>query len=301
MVLLKKTDSATEISGIENDYVTNASLSSQLSDLKKQHIADDVKRVDDKATKNSSDFLGFESRLKKKVDTLGDVQREASYFRGKNYYDSDGLQNYFVFNGIFTSFKRSGYNITSWKSTGLYDYNKDNAVKLDAVNYSAGLAPKLTTASENGKLNVRFSVNVLKQPKIHYNHGKIIDIYVTCKLRKRAISSPDFTVQNAFFGAAKLTKDAYTSHYGYSGYGICFDSGSGFSFGNSLTAKNVIMFGCDMSFSSHANNRVNNIYVLGKTFIQGINGTTLYAEKLYNIDCIILMTILIYLLMVWNN
>ena len=183
----------------------------------------------------------------------------------------------------------------------MYDYNKDNAVKLDAVNYSAGLAPKLTTASENGKLNVRFSVNVLKQPKIHYNHGKIIDIYVTYKLRKRAISSPDFTVQNAFFGAAKLTKDAYTSHYGYSGYGICFDSGSSFSFGNSLTAKNVIMFGCDMSFSSHANNRVNNIYVLGKTFIQGINGTTLYAEKLYNIDCIILMTILIYLLMVWNN
>ena len=66
MVLLKKTDSATEISGIENDYVTNASLSSQLSDLKNQHIADDVKRVDDKATKNSSDILGFESRLKKK-------------------------------------------------------------------------------------------------------------------------------------------------------------------------------------------------------------------------------------------
>ena len=39
-----------------------------------------------------------------------------------------------------------------------------------------------------------------------------------------------------------------------------------------------------MSFSNHANNRANNIYVLGKYFIQGINGTTLYAEKLYNID-----------------
>ena len=30
-----------------------------------------------------------------------------------------------------------------------------------------------------------------------------------------------------------------------------------------------------MSFSSHANNRANNIYVLGKDFIQGINGTTI--------------------------
>ena len=36
-----------------------------------------------------------------------------------------------------------------------------------------------------------------------------------------------------------------------------------------------------MSFSSHANNKVNNIYVLGKDFIQGINGTTIYAENIY--------------------
>ena len=36
-----------------------------------------------------------------------------------------------------------------------------------------------------------------------------------------------------------------------------------------------------MSFSSHANNGANNIYVLGKEFIQGINRTTIYAEKLY--------------------
>ena len=39
-----------------------------------------------------------------------------------------------------------------------------------------------------------------------------------------------------------------------------------------------------MSFSSHAKNRANNIYVLGKDFIQGINGTTIYAEKLYKTD-----------------
>ena len=91
------------------------------------------------------------------------------------------------------------------------------------------------------------------------------------------------------FGAVKIAKDVNTSHYGYSGYGICFDSGSSFSFGNSLTAKNVIIFGCDMSFSSHSTNRANNIYVLGKDFVQGISrksgsGTTIYAEKLYNID-----------------
>ena len=38
-----------------------------------------------------------------------------------------------------------------------------------------------------------------------------------------------------------------------------------------------------MSFSTHATNKANNIYVMGKDFIQGINDTTLYAEKeLYN-------------------
>ena len=41
----KKTDYATEISGIKNDYVTNAVLTSQLNDLKSQHIADEVKKV----------------------------------------------------------------------------------------------------------------------------------------------------------------------------------------------------------------------------------------------------------------
>ena len=36
-----------------------------------------------------------------------------------------------------------------------------------------------------------------------------------------------------------------------------------------------------MSFITHANNKANNIYVLGKDFVQGINDTTLYAEKIY--------------------
>ena len=41
------------------------------------------------------------------------------------------------------------------------------------------------------------------------------------------------------------------------------------------------MSGADMSFSSHSTNKANNIYVLGKDFIHGINGTTIYAEKVY--------------------
>ena len=37
-----------------------------------------------------------------------------------------------------------------------------------------------------------------------------------------------------------------------------------------------------MSNSVHAYNRANNILVLGKDFIQGINGTTIYAEEMYS-------------------
>ena len=34
-----------------------------------------------------------------------------------------------------------------------------------------------------------------------------------------------------------------------------------------------------MSFSVHATNRANNIYVMGEALIQGINDTTIFAEK----------------------
>ena len=36
-----------------------------------------------------------------------------------------------------------------------------------------------------------------------------------------------------------------------------------------------------MSFSKHANNKANNIYVMGKDYVQKINDTTIYAEKMY--------------------
>ena len=46
----KQTDYATEITNIKNDYVTNAALTSQLNDLKSQHI-DEVKQVDNTVKK----------------------------------------------------------------------------------------------------------------------------------------------------------------------------------------------------------------------------------------------------------
>ena len=48
----KKTDVANDITTIKNDYVSNASLTSRLNDLKSQHIATEVKTIEDKTKKN---------------------------------------------------------------------------------------------------------------------------------------------------------------------------------------------------------------------------------------------------------
>ena len=66
------------------------------------------------------------------------------------------------------------------------------------------------------------------------------------------------------------------------GYGICFDEGGTFSKGNINNGKNVLIFGVDESFLINANNKANNIYVMGDLFVQGINDTTSYAEKIYS-------------------
>ena len=79
---VKKADYSAEITKIKNDYATNASLESKLNDLKAQHIATEVKKIDDKTRKNASDILGFENRLKQKEDIANENERGISFSRG---------------------------------------------------------------------------------------------------------------------------------------------------------------------------------------------------------------------------
>ena len=69
---VKKADVATDITTIKNDNVTNASLTSQLIDLKSQHITTEVTGIDNKTEKNASDILALENKLKLKVDTINE-------------------------------------------------------------------------------------------------------------------------------------------------------------------------------------------------------------------------------------
>ena len=134
----------------------------------------------------------------------------------------------------------------------------------------------------DGRMNIKFEGNYFVQNKVvHPNNNNAVNIYIVYKLDPvSSFRNTDYTIQNALFGAIKITKNTDSSKNIYDGYGICFDEGDKFSIGNINNGRNVLIFGTDMSFSIHANNRANNIYVLGKEFVQGIN-TTIYAEKIY--------------------
>ena len=152
---------------------------------------------------------------------------------------------------------------------------------LFSVNNSNNNSP--TLLNKNNRLGVTFNGKYIKQNKLGYAHGKIVNLYIAYELKNRRVDSPDFTAQNGLFGAVKITKNENSLHYKYEGYGICFDGESSFSFGKNVIIfgnKNVIIFGVNNSNGSHSTNQTQNIYVLGKDFVQGINNTTIYAKKI---------------------
>ena len=130
--------------------------------------------------------------------------------------------------------------------------------------------------------------NVLTSSNDHVINKNVVNIYIVYKLDPLASTRDKiFTIQNASFGAMQITKNATdNSKNDYKGYGICFDERS--EFGHTITeggfthttgARNVLIFGAEMSFSVHATNTANHIYLMGTGLTQGINDTTIYAEK----------------------
>ena len=130
--------------------------------------------------------------------------------------------------------------------------------------------------------------NVLTSSNDHVINKNVVNIYIVYKLDPLASTrDKSFTIKNALFGAMQITKDATDNDKNNcKEYGICFDERS--EFGHTITkggrahttdARNVLIFGADMSSSVHATNRANHIYLMGTGLTQGINDTTIYAEK----------------------
>ena len=84
------------------------------------------------------------------------------------------------------------------------------------------------------------------------------------------------------FGAVELAKHVDVDLYKYSGYSIGFDRKESYSIGNEV-GRNVMIFGVDMSSSSHIDNKKRGILILGNGPAQGLEHT-LTAEQLYLIN-----------------
>ena len=275
----KKAEVATDITTIKNDYVTNASLTSQLNDLKNQHIATEVTGIDNKTKKNASDILALENKLKQKEDTINENERGLSFNRGFFFYKDQSYLTYECKIGSF-GFGLTSKDISEWKSTGIYNYSSDSN-----MNAFANAKSNLPNLKNDGRMHFHLSSNHFQQNKVIIpNNGNVINIYCVCKLDPMASSrDTSFTIQNALFGAMQITKNATdNSKNNYKGYGTCFDEGS--QFGHTMieggrthatNGRNVLIFGADMSFSIHRTNRANHIYVMGDGLTQGIHNTTL--------------------------
>ena len=104
------------------------------------------------------------------------------------------------------------------------------------------------------KTRVEFNGSCLKQDETMYTHGKIVNIYIVYETVGGYSDVNYPTLQNALFGAVKLTKNADIDKYGYSGYGIGFDGKAYFPHSSGGDGKNVISFGVDMISSTKSIN-----------------------------------------------
>ena len=180
--------------------------------------------------------------------------------------------------------KTHSHGILEWKPKNIYDPSNKNV--LNSVQNIKLISPNIKNYGKG--LHVFFCGNYFQQDIIVIPNN-VINIYCIYELDPIDFSRNNkLTIQSALFGAIEITKSANTSKYIYKGYGICFDESEEFThvqkegnFNHTTSARNVIIFGADMSFSKHANNKANNIYVIGKDYIQKINDITMYAEKMF--------------------
>ena len=99
------------------------------------------------------------------------------------------------------------------------------------------------------------------------------------------VDSSDPTLGGSLFGVVKLEKNPDIDIYKYSGYGVRFDMKGTFSVGNRF-GRNAIIFGADMSYSVHVNNKKKYILIIGEGITQGLHDATLTSEKKYPINFI---------------
>ena len=95
-----------------------------------------------------------------------------SYFWGKKYFENDDTQNYLVLQPIYKYFRKivNTNKVVEWKSKGL----SDEAIKIPPMS-SNFFEPLLDYYGI--KIRLKVSGNILKEDKMKYTYGKIVNIY----------------------------------------------------------------------------------------------------------------------------
>ena len=91
------------------------------------------------------------------------------------------------------------------------------------------------------KTRVEFNGSCLKQDTVTVNHKKVVNIYIIYEISKCINISDYLTLENCRFGAVSLTGNADIDMYGYSRYGIGFDSHGRFPLTGTGLGRNVII------------------------------------------------------------
>ena len=109
--------------------------------------------------------------------------------------------------------------------------------------------------------------------------SKRVNIYIAFELAGPSSHCDEPSLRSCLIDAITLTKNTDIDKYGYSGYGIDFDRKSSFLFPGDGFGQNVLIFGADMSSSTHIDNKKKDILVPGKGPTQGLEHT-LTAKKM---------------------
>ena len=127
---------------------------------------------------------------------MDDLVREASYFRGKDYF----LDSWLSFKPTFSSFT-SGTDslyIEKWKSISSNDDSEVVAIKNTSNN-----TRKIVISNE--KVGIKFGDgDYFKQEKIEYIRNKVINIYIVYKLTPRIITEDGIVQANGLFENLKI-------------------------------------------------------------------------------------------------
>ena len=168
------------------------------------------------------------------------------------------------------------YQINKWKSKGLSNQYLDTFGIIGDIMLSKKIKPMHVIFKAKGTL-VSHENDIIAE-------GPITNIYIVYKTSSKTVNS-NFVFRNCLFGAINITNttNSDTDKWKYSGYGVGFDSTGSFTHpDDGKNAKNIIVFGADMSNSRHATKKTQSVLVLGYGLIQKINDTTIYAERMYS-------------------